>query len=77
MKELLKAVEALIEAKGLNDDQFARSIGLDPGAWSRKKRGFTKFTKPDLDAMVLTYPELKIPIWQSIGTVDEEPVAKE
>lgn len=67
MKELLKAIKDLMEIKGLNDSQFALSIGLDPGGWSRKKRGLTKFTKEDLDAIVSNYPELKVPVWQSIG----------
>jgi hypothetical protein len=67
MEELLNAIKDLIRDKGLSEKQFASNIGLDPAAWSRKKRGLTKFTKDDLDSMVIVYPELKFPVWHSIG----------
>jgi hypothetical protein len=69
MDELLSAIKNLISIMGLDNKKFAISIGLDPGAWSRKQRGLTKFTKDDLDAIVRVYPELTDSVRNSIGSV--------
>ena len=76
LDKLLKAIDDLIEMRHITHNQFAETIGVDPGAWSRKRRGLTKLTKDDLDAMVKTYPELKIPVWQSIGNPDDPVVVQ-
>jgi len=70
LKELIKAIEHLKIDKGIDDKQFAKSIELDPGAWSRKKRNITKLTKYDLDMIVIKYPELKEAVCNSIGVVN-------
>lgn len=66
--ELLKAIEDVRKVYRLTDEAFAKSIGMDPGGWSRKKRGLTKLNKDDLDRMVNAYGELKMVIWRSIGS---------
>ena len=72
-KKLLSAIEEVKVMKGLDDTGFAQSIGMTPAGWSKKKRGLTKLTKNDLDAMVIAHPELTLAARQSIGAPDNDP----
>jgi hypothetical protein len=62
MQKILEAIENL----GLSANQFSKSIGMDPGGWSRKKRGITKFTEEDLSTIVRAHPELAPAILQDL-----------
>ena len=64
MNILIGAIKEVQEKYNLSDRKFALSLGIDPGHWSRVKRGRLPFGQKVLSALSQNYPELDIIIMQ-------------
>ncbi len=62
MNTLTEAIKQYQEKNNLSDQKFAKSIGIDPGNWSRTKRGLIKPQAKFLKALVSKIPELQLAV---------------
>lgn len=62
---LIPHLEALRDELGLTNDQFARSMGINPGRWSRMRAGLERMSDRNLmrvlrkrrELLPLVFPE--------------------
>jgi len=64
MNTLIEAIKRVQEKYNLNDKEFSKSLGIDPGHWSRVKRELLPFGQKTLSALSQKYPELDMDIMQ-------------
>jgi len=60
--QLLEAIEKIRGIYRLNDDLFAERLGVDPGTWSKVKRGQREPGAKFLAALVQAFPEAKLEV---------------
>ena len=62
LSKLVEEIKKLQQLKGLSDQKFSKAIGMDPGLWSKIKRGLVPPGGKFLMSLASTYPELQLAV---------------
>jgi len=74
MRNLIEEIKKLQQLKGLSDRKFSQAIGMDPGLWSKIKRGLCPPGGKFLMSVARTYPELQLAVHEHMITGVEKAV---
>jgi transcriptional regulator with XRE-family HTH domain len=69
---LIDEIKKLQQLKGLSDQKFSKAIGMDPGSWSRIKRGLVPPGGKFLTAVIQNFPELRLAVHEHMITGGEK-----
>jgi transcriptional regulator with XRE-family HTH domain len=72
MDKIIKIIEEANTEKGISDNQFAKEVGIDAGAWSRIRRGQRKMPLSYLRKIAQKRKELALDIQNYIFSADEK-----